>query len=66
MTGRRNGVDRGAIGAGVFFVLAGVLFLLDQLDVLTLRASYLWPALLIGLGVAVLAGAWTRRDGGGA
>lgn len=63
MSGGRDGLDRGALGAGVFFVLAGVLFLLDQLDVLTLRASYLWPVLLIGLGVAVLAGAWTRRDG---
>jgi hypothetical protein len=33
-----------------------VLFLLDRLGAVDLRARYLLPLLLIGLGVAVLAG----------
>jgi hypothetical protein len=49
--------DRGAIVFGVFFVLVGVAFLLDRLDVWTIRARYLPPVLLIAFGVAVLLGA---------
>lgn len=45
------------MGTGVFFLLAGLLFLLEQTGVVALRGSYLWPALLIGLGIALLAGA---------
>jgi hypothetical protein len=51
--------DRGAVGTGIFFLIAGVLFLLDQLNVVDLRGSYLLPALLIAFGVALLVG--TRR-----
>jgi hypothetical protein len=49
--------DRGAIVFGVFFVLVGVAFLLDRVNVWTLRAKYLPPILLIAFGVAVLLGA---------
>jgi cell wall-active antibiotic response 4TMS protein YvqF len=49
--------DRAAIVFGVFFVLVGVAFLLDRLDVWTIRARYLPPVLLIAFGVAVLLGA---------
>jgi hypothetical protein len=49
-------VHAGALGLGLFYVAAGALFLLDRLGVVELRARYLLPLLLIGLGVAVLAG----------
>ncbi len=50
-------VDRAAVAFGLFFVVVGVAFLLDRLDVWTIRARYLPPLLLIALGVAVLLGA---------
>ncbi len=54
--------SRSALVFGVFFVVAGVAFLLDRLGVWDLRARYLLPVLLIVLGVAVLIGG---RSGGG-
>ena len=56
--GRRDGprrVDRLSLVAGVLFVLAGIVFLLDALDVWRLRGDYLVPLGLIVLGLAVLA-----------
>lgn len=49
--------DRGnrmAVVWGVFFIGAGIAFLLDRLDVWTLRARYVLPVLLIVLGAAIL------------
>ena len=54
-------VDRLSLVAGVLFVLAGVVFLLDALDVWRLRIDYLVPLALIVLGLAVLASAWPLR-----
>jgi hypothetical protein len=48
-------VDRLSLVVGVLFVLAGVVFLLDALDVWRLRGDYLVPLGLIVLGLAVLA-----------
>jgi hypothetical protein len=45
----------------VLFVLAGVLFLLDALDVWELRIDYLVPIGLIVLGLGVLASALPMR-----
>ena len=56
--GRRDGprrVDRLSVVVGVLFVLAGIVFLLDALDVWRLRGDYLVPLGLIVLGLAVLA-----------
>lgn len=48
--------------AGVFFTLTGVAFLLESLGVWTLDLVYLWPLLLVGIGVAFILGrARTRR-----
>jgi LiaI-LiaF-like transmembrane region len=41
---------------GVAFVVAGVLFLLDRLDVWDIRATYILPVFLIALGVGILLG----------
>ena len=43
-----NHVDRGAIVIGSLFVAAGVVFLLEALDVFTIRPGILWPILVIG------------------
>lgn len=49
-------VDRVGLALGVAFVVAGVLFLLDRLDVISLRASVVLPIFLIALGVGILLG----------
>ena len=48
--------SRSGVVMGVFFIVAGVAFLLDRLDVWNLRVRYLLPVLLIALGIAVLVG----------
>ena len=55
-------VDRLSLVVGVLFVLAGVLFLLDSLQVWRLRVDYLVPLALIVLGLVVLASAWPLRS----
>ena len=54
-----------SFGAGAFFALAGVLFLLERLDVVQLSAGVLWPLLVIGLGLAVVAEEAVARLVGG-
>jgi hypothetical protein len=50
---RRN---RAALVFGIFFVIAGVVFLLERLGVWDFEFRYVVPLLLIALGVAVLLG----------
>ena len=61
-----EGLNRGSLIAGFVFIVLGVLFLLDQLDVLRLRASYVLPVIVIVVGLVVLMGAlspYWRRSG---
>jgi ABC-type antimicrobial peptide transport system permease subunit len=51
-----RGYNRTALISGLIFVVLGVVFLLEQLDVFELRAAYVWPVVLIAVGVAVLLG----------
>lgn len=46
---------------GLVFFGLGIAFLLDQLEVISLDAYYVLPILLVGLGLAVVAGALTSR-----
>jgi len=57
-----EGGNRRAVVWGLFFIVAGIAFLLDRLDVWTLRARYVLPMLLIVLGAAILLGGrgWVR------
>jgi hypothetical protein len=57
LDGRRP-VDRLSLVVGALFVLAGVVFLLDALEVWELRGDDLVPLGLIALGLVVLAGDW--------
>ncbi len=61
----RRPVNRSALVAGVFFIVAGTVFLLDRLAVIDLRARYLLPLTLIGLGLAMVMGGRWRSDRGG-
>jgi hypothetical protein len=60
----RRGPDTGALGSGVFFVVVGVAFLLDQLEVWDVRLAYVLPLLLIGFGLSMLVG-WAAATSGG-
>ena len=51
----RPGYDPASLIAGVIVIVLGGLLLLDQADVLELRAEYLWPALLAAVGGVLLA-----------
>jgi hypothetical protein len=62
VTDRLRGADRLSLVVGVLFVLAGVLFLLDAMDVWKLRIDYLVPLGLIVLGLGVRASAWPLHD----
>lgn len=48
--------SRAGFVAGVFFIVAGLAFLLERLDVWELEIRTLAPALLIALGFVVLLG----------
>jgi hypothetical protein len=61
----RNGPNRTALVAGLLFVALGVAFLLDALDVVSLRGAYVWPVALIVIGLAVLWGGLTSSRKGG-
>ena len=55
------GQNRAALVFGIFFVLAGVVFLLERLEVWDFEIRYVAPLLLIALGVAVLLGGRGER-----
>lgn len=52
--------NRVALVAGIAFVVAGVAFLLEALDVWDLDLRTLAPAALIGVGLAILVGGRSR------
>lgn len=51
----------GSVVWGLIFIVLGVLFLLEQLDVFDLRASYIFPVVLIVIGLTVLVGGTITR-----
>jgi hypothetical protein len=50
----RDVPNPGALVAGGLFVVLGVLFLVDHLGGVNFDVRWVWPVLLIGLGVAGL------------
>jgi surface polysaccharide O-acyltransferase-like enzyme len=55
-------INRGTIVAGVFFILVGTAFLLQEAGLWTLKAVYVFPVLLIVLGLAVILGGTGRKE----
>jgi hypothetical protein len=58
-------VDKGALGAGIVYLVIGVAFVLEALDVWTVRIDdlrYLFPAALVAVGVTVIIGTMKRGD----
>ena len=53
---------KGSITAGVFFIIVGIVFLIEAAGVWTVPAGYLIPALVIGLGVALLVSGTADRS----
>jgi hypothetical protein len=62
---RRHELDPLSLVFGLLLTGLGLVFLADRVD-LAVRARWLWPVLLLGVGVAILLGARPRRaaDGG--
>ena len=58
--GRRY--DVGAAIAGMVFLAAGGVFLAESLGAIVIRDGVVLPAVVIGLGVALVAGAFRRRE----
>lgn len=54
-------LDRTAIVSGFLFIILGIMFLLARAGVVTLHAAFVWPMVLIALGVAILVGGRHRR-----
>ncbi len=57
---RRHDTDALSLGAGLLFIGLAVAFFLAESGSLDLRPRFIWPTLLIGLGVAGLAGSRGR------
>jgi hypothetical protein len=55
-------INRGSVVAGVFFILVGTAFLLQEAGLWDLKAVYVFPVLLIALGVAVLLGGTGSKE----
>ena len=51
---RRFHLDATGMIAGLLFIAIGGTFVLDRLDIWTVDHRFVWPAVLIALGVAVL------------
>lgn len=48
--------DVGALIAGGLFIVAGLAFLLEAFDVFSLAPGVVWPAVIIGFGLAIAFG----------
>ena len=55
-------INRGSVVAGVFFILVGTAFLLQEAGLWDLKAVYVFPVLLIVLGLAVLLGGTGSKE----
>ena len=58
---RQPDFDHRSLIAGALFTALGVVFLIDQATGIRIDVRWVWPLLLIGLGVAGLASSAARR-----
>jgi hypothetical protein len=59
----RGRYDAGTALAGLVFVASGVFFLLDRLEVVVLRPGVVLPAVVVGLGCALIVSSLQRHRG---
>lgn len=60
---KKNNTGKDRITAGLMLVLVGLVFLLNQLDILSMREIFkYWPVLLIIIGLMVLFGAFSPSE----
>jgi hypothetical protein len=50
-----------ALISGIVFMVLGALFLFERLGVVDVAPRYIWPIVLVAIGVAILAGGGRRR-----
>ena len=60
---KHHDLDATSLLSGLLFVGLALLFLADQVDAIDLQGRWIWPTLLIGLGLALLASGGGRRNG---
>ena len=60
---RRRRYDFGTALAGLVFIAAGVMFLLDRLGNIELRSGAILPAVIVGLGLALVVSSLQRHRG---
>ena len=61
---RRRQRGYGGILAGAILILVETVFLLKNAGILDLDSSLLWPLILVGIGIVVIAGALRAGNGG--
>lgn len=59
----RRRYDLGAGTAGLVFIAAGAAFLLDRLEAIQLREGAVLPAVVVGLGLALVMSSIQRHRG---
>ena len=59
----RGHYDFGTALAGLVFVATGVLFLLDRMEAIELRSGVILPAVVVGLGFALVLSSVQRHRG---
>ena len=47
--------------SGIVFIVLGVLFLFDRLGVIAVSSRYIWPVVLVAIGVAIIVGSGSRH-----
>ena len=57
---KRRKSPHGKMVSGIILLGIGVLFLLNNFDILFIDES--WPLILIVVGIALLVGAWLRKQ----
>ena len=60
---RRPRYDLGAGTAGLVFVAAGLAFLLDRIEAIQIREGAVLPAVVVGLGLALVISSIQRHRG---
>ncbi len=50
-----------ALISGVVFILLGALFLFERLGIVDVSSRYIWPIVLVAIGVAILFGGGRHR-----